>query len=237
MFIKLRVQLPVVGGMIMRLLAYLALLILFSLASANSQTITAGPYNISFNPNTSKNYTIDIMPPLEENNVTTYTTLVDFPDGTRSNIIIFDMKVPVDATIETLKQITYWKELYQIAVHEFLTAYVELGTVDGKEAMIAYGELNNSKKRLLCRYFLDSKKFENSSVAAGYIEVQVVNMVPSNSTEGMDIAKSLLNTIHVEKASRPQSGAIAEAAPDQNIEDYSSAIKNKHDSDERWDLW
>lgn len=192
----------------MRFSAYFTLLILFTIAMAtiamaDSKTITAGPYNISFNPNTTENYTVDIMPPLVESNVTTYTTLAHFPDGTISNIIIFDSKVPVDATMETLKQITYWKELYMVSIREFLTAYVELGTIDGKEAMIAYGELNNSRKRLLCRYFLESKKFENSSVAAGYVEVQVVNMVPSNSTEGMDIAKSLINTIHIEKAPNP----------------------------------
>lgn len=199
----------------MKLLAYLALLIIFSAALADSKTITTGPYNISFNPNTSKNYTVDIMPPLVENNATTYTTLAYFPDGTISNIIIFDLKVPVDATMETLKQITYWKELYMISTREFLTAYVELGTIDGKEAMIAYGELNNSRKRLLCRYFLDSKKFENSSVAAGYVDVQVVNMVPSNSTEGMDIAKSLINTIHIEKAFNPLSGTTPGTPTDQ----------------------
>ena len=57
----------------------------------------------------------------------------------------------------TLKEITYYKELYKISIHEFLTAYVDIGKIDGKDAMIAYAELNNSRQRFLGRYFLVSR--------------------------------------------------------------------------------
>lgn len=60
----------------MRLIVCLMLLALISVASAGPSRITTGTYNITFDLKTPKNYTVEVMPPLEDNNYTSYTALI-----------------------------------------------------------------------------------------------------------------------------------------------------------------
>ena len=70
----------------MRLIACLILLALISVASAGPSRITTGPYNMTFDLNTPKNYTIEVMPPLVDNNYTSYTALINVANETKAGI-------------------------------------------------------------------------------------------------------------------------------------------------------
>jgi hypothetical protein len=68
--------------------------LLISIASADSSRIITGPYDITFDLNTPKNYTVDVMPYLETNNSTVYTVLINVANETKAGIYIWDLKIP-----------------------------------------------------------------------------------------------------------------------------------------------
>lgn len=221
----------------MRLIACLMLLALISVASADPSRITTGPYNITFDLNTPKNYTIEVMPPLVDVNYTSYTALINVANETKAGIYIWDLKTPEDATITTIE------EVYKAYIHDLQNASVETGQIDGKDGIIAYYVDRQNRQTFLCRYWLDSKKIDNSSLYAGSIEVRLYGTMPRNSTEGMDTAGSLINTLHIEKFANPDAEAAKAVAPvvrpapyirvrDQNVEDnYGTALIDEALSD------
>jgi len=186
----------------MRLIVCLMLLALISVASAGPSRITTGQYNITFDLNTPQNYTVEVMPPLEDSNYTSYTALINVANDTKAGIYIWDLKAPEDATITTIE------DVYKAYTHDLQNASVEIGKIDGKDGIIAYYVDQQNRQTFLGRYWLDSKKIDNSSLSAGSIEVRLYGTIPRNSTEGMDIVKSLINTLHIEKFANP----VAEAA-------------------------
>jgi hypothetical protein len=213
---------------IMRLIACLILLLIISVASADSSKITTGPYNITFDLNTPKNYAVEVIAPLEDANYTSYSVVIDVPNETRAGIYIWDLKTPEDATITTVK------EIYNAYTQNLQNSSVEISTIDGKDSIIAYYVDPQDRQAFLSKYWLDSKKIDNSPLAAGSIEVQLLGTMPRNSTEGMVIAKSLINTLHIEKFITPSAEAAKTVAPvvrtapyirvsDQNVENNQGA--------------
>jgi len=201
---------------------------LISVASADSSRITTGPYNITFDLNTTKNYTVEVMPPLADNNYTSYTALINVTNETKAGIYIWDLKAPEDATITTIE------EVYKAYTHDLQNASVKTGKIDEKDGIIAYYVDQQDRQAFLGRYWLDSKKIDNGPLAAGSIEVRLYGTMSRNSTEGMAIARSLINTIHIEKAANPGAEAAktvvsaVRPAPyirvhDQNVEDSHGA--------------
>jgi len=213
---------------ITRLIACLILLLLISVASADSSRITTGPYNITFDLNTPKNYTVEVTAPLEDTNYTSYSVVIDVPNETHAGIYIWDLKTPEDATITTIK------DVYKAYTHGLQNSSVEIGKIDEKDGIIAYYVNPQDRQAFLGRYWLDSKKIDNGPLAAGSIEVQLYGTMPRNSTEGMAIAKSLINTLHIEKFTNPGAEAAKTVAPvvrpasyirvsDQNVENNHGA--------------
>ena len=116
----------------MRLIVCLMLLTLISVASAGPSRITTGQYNITFDLNTPQNYTVEVMPPLEDSNYTSYTALINVANDTKAGIYIWDLKAPEDATIMTIENV------YKAYTHDLQNASVEIGKIDGKDGIIAY---------------------------------------------------------------------------------------------------
>lgn len=143
------------------------MLLLISIASADSSRIITGPYDITFDLNTPKNYTVDVMPYLETNNSTVYTVLINVANETNAGIYIWDLKIPEDATITTIK------EIYKAYTRHIQNSSVEIGKIDGKEGIIAYYVNQQNQQTFLGRYWLDSKKIDNSSLSVGSIEVRL----------------------------------------------------------------
>ncbi len=205
----------------------LVLLALVAAASADPEKLVVGPYNISFDLGTDLNYSVEVLPPLEGNNSTGYTALINVQNETRVGIYINDMKSPADATLETLK------EKFQSSLNSSQNPSVEIGKIDGRDGLITY-YLEPSRDRQIYYYiyWLDSKTPEGSSASTGSIDVRIYGYSPLNSTHGMDIAKSLLNTINITKASEAAMPAsLSEVRPspyirthNQNAEDQQGAV-------------
>lgn len=209
-------------------IACLILLALTSSAFADSSRITTGPYNITFDLNTPKNYTVEVMPPLEENNYTSYAVLINASNETRAGIYIWDLKTLEDANLTTIE------EMYRAKTRDLQNSSVEAGKIDGRDAILAYYVNQQDLQTFMGKYWLDSKKTDGS-LAAGSIEVDLYGTAPRNSTEGLGIVKSLINTLHVEKFSNPVAEAAEAVVPavrpapyirvhDQDVEDNHGAV-------------
>jgi hypothetical protein len=203
-------------------------MLIISIASAESSRITTGPFNITFDLNTPKNYTVEVIAPFKDANYTSYSVLIDVPNETHAGIYIWDLKTPEDATITTIK------DVYKAYTHNIQNSSVEIGKIDEKDGIIAYYINPQGRQAFLGRYWLDSKVIDNGPLAAGSVEVRLYGTMPRNSTEGMAIAKSLINTLHIEKFTNPGVKAAKTVAPvvrpapyirvrDQNVENNRGA--------------
>lgn len=177
----------------MKTLAYLIPLLLISLASAEPSSIITGQYNITFDLNTPMNYTVEVMPPLENNNYTSYSVLVNISSDTKAGIYIFDLKEPEDATITTIA------EKYKAYTHDINNSSVEIGKIDGKDGIIARYVNPQNEQVLQGIYWMDSNKVDKSTLSEGSKEVRFYITIPQNSTDDMAITESLINTLHIEK--------------------------------------
>jgi hypothetical protein len=191
----------------MRLIACLILLAFVSVVSAEPSRIMAGPYNITFDLNTSKNYTVDVASPLSEDNYTSYSVLFNASNETKAGIYIWDLKTPEDATITTKEQI------YKAYTKDLPNASVEIRKIDGKDGIIAYYVNQKNRQVFQGIYWLDSKKIDNTSLYAGSIEVRLYSTMPRNSTEDMAIVKSFINTIHIERITNQSTEAAKTVVP------------------------
>jgi hypothetical protein len=192
------------------------LLILISVVSAEPSRITTGSYNISFDLNTSKNYSVEVMSPLEGNNYTSYAILINASDQIKAGIYIMDSKTPEDATLSTQVSI------YKGYTHDIPNASVEIREIDGKDGFIGYYVDPKNRQAFLGKYWLDSKEVDESSLYQGSIEVKLFGTMPRNSTEGTAIAKSLIDTIHIEKIANQSEQAAKNVVSSIRSEPYIS---------------
>lgn len=164
------------------------------------------------------------MSPHQENNYTSYTALINVLNETKAGIYIWDSKAPADTTITTIEKV------YKEYTHDLQNASVEIGKIDGKDGIIAYYVDQQNRQVFQGVYWLDSKKNDNGPLSTGSIEVRFYGTMPRNSTDGMAIAKSLINTLHIEKFSNIGAEAARTVVPvvppapyirvsNQNVED------------------
>jgi hypothetical protein len=170
-----------------------------SVASAAMEKISAGPYEISFDLNTTENHTVEALGPAETNTSTSYTVMIDFAGKSSCGIYISEMKEPDDATLKSTKNVL------QARVENNPKATVELGTIDGREGVIGFGlPLYNEQLKpienessFMYVYWLDSTKCECGPVYVGKTQVRAVG--PWNSEWDDAVARSLLNSLKITK--------------------------------------
>jgi hypothetical protein len=186
----------------MKLYAIIGLLLALSaisIASAATEKVSAGPYEVSFDLNTTDNHTIEALGPAETNESTGYTVMIDFPGKSSLGIYISEMKEPDDATLKSTKNVL------QARSENNPEATVGIGTIDGREGVIGFGlptydeQLKpvENESTFLYNYWLDSTKCECGPVYVGKIQVRAEG--PWNSDWDDAIAKSLLNSLNVTK--------------------------------------
>jgi hypothetical protein len=150
------------------------------------------------------------MPPFENNNSTSYTTLIEVFDGgdkIRTGIYIDDQLTPEDATLSTLKK------MCELAIRSHNNSSVDIGKIDGKDGLIvSYPNTNQSKQNFFYLYWPDSEKVPGSDVSIGAIKVRVFGSMPANSSHGMAIAEGIRNTLHIEKSEAPSAPGVESAA-------------------------
>ncbi len=186
----------------MKLYAIIGLLLALSaisIASAATEKVSAGPYEVSFDLNTTDNHTIEALGPAETNESTGYTVMIDFPGKSTDGIYISEMKEPDDATLKSAKQVL------QARAEDNSEAKVEIGNIDGREGIIGFGlpiydeQLKpvEDESSFMYIYWLDSTKCECGPVWVGKTQVRAVG--PWNSEWDDAIATSLLNSLNITK--------------------------------------
>ncbi len=184
--------------------AFAMLFMLSTLAFAELVEISAGPYNISFDLNTTMAYNVTLHPEVEDNESSWYYVDIMFDNNTRAAIGVTAYKDWQCAEYPCV----YWENLYLEAAKE--SGEIQNGnasetTIDGKEGYIIRQEIlvpitDRVVNSTIAEYWLDAEEIEGYGLMAAKTEVEMISMLPENLTE------DLLNTIHVEV--NPQSSTL-----------------------------
>jgi len=162
-----------------------------SAASAAPITKITGPYRISFDLNTTLNYTTVLVNPLETPKSFTYKMLIKTNNSTLAQVAIFESKNLTDSTMDIGKLLA---EKEMINLGYFYNLSLANLIIDKKNGFIFTG-LNARKARIfLVYYWTDSQDCQCGPVSVGKTEVEVLSSYPLNET------KNLLISLHVEKA-------------------------------------
>jgi hypothetical protein len=184
----------------MRISAVLAMIFFLAVASAASaatEKISAGPFEVSFDLNTTENHTVEALGPAENNASTGYTVMIDFAGKSTVGIYISKADEAEDATLNSLKEVLASK------LTDDPEASVKIGTIDGKDGVIGFGlpiydenlkQIENESSFEYV-YWLDSEKCECGPVYVGKTQVRVVG--PWSSEWDDAIARSLLDSLKI----------------------------------------
>ncbi|MDD4652267.1 MAG: hypothetical protein PHQ34_08550 [Methanothrix sp.] len=168
-----------------------------SVASAATEKISAGPFEVSFDLNTTENHTVEALGPAETNESTGYTLMIDFAGKSTVGIYISKANEAEDATLNSLK------EVLASRLTDDPEASVEIGAIDGKDGVIGFGLPIYDESLLQIEnetsfeyvYWLDSEKCECGPVYVGKTMVRVVG--PWISEWDDAIARSLLDSLKI----------------------------------------
>jgi hypothetical protein len=181
------------------LLALTLILLLSASASAKPEDISLGPYNVSFDLNTTMNYTIIPHSELEKDDKTS-SFHID---------IIFDNDTRALVGIENYSQWQYagqpctiLKKLVLELDKTYLEGNVSERMIDGKMGEVVsttYARSRDNKvlNSIMAEYWQDSKDVEGYDVPVGRAKVEILAIFPKNLSE------SLLNTLHIEISEQP----------------------------------
>jgi hypothetical protein len=175
------------------ILALTVLLSLLFTASAATENYTNGPYEFSFNMNTSLNHTVEIQKTIETNTSIAYPLLVKTSNNESAMIVLAENKNLADSTPQTEEIIAVREFALRGFNHNNSMKISPNMTIDGKEGFAIMG--NNSKDTRVIKafYWLDSKKCECGPVSVGKTEVALESTYPANITYW------LISSLHAEK--------------------------------------
>jgi hypothetical protein len=168
-----------------------------STASAATENISAGPFEVSFDLNSTENHTVEALGPAKANASTSYTVMIDFAGKSTVGIYISKANEAEDATLPSLKNLLASK------LTADPEASVEIGTIDGKDGVIGFGlpiydenlQKIENETSFEYVYWLDSEKCECGPVYVGKTQVRVVG--PWISEWDDAIARSLLDSLKI----------------------------------------
>ena len=168
-----------------------------SLASADTEKISAGPFEVSFDLNTTENHTVEALGPAETNTSTSYTVMIDFAGKSTVGIYISKVNEMEDATLNSVKNLLASK------VTADPNASVKIGAIDGRDGVIGFGlpmydeklQKIENKTGFEYVYWLDSEKCECGPVYVGKTQVRVIG--PWISEWDDAIARSLLDSLKI----------------------------------------
>ena len=178
-------------------LAMIFFLAAASAASATTEKVSAGSFEVSFDLNTTENHTVEALGPVQTNASTSYTVMIDFAGKSTVGIYISKANEAEDATLNSLKEVLTGK------LTDNPEASVEISTIDGKDGVIGFGlPIYDEKLKKIENetsfeyiYWLDSEKCECGPVYVGKTQVRVIG--PWISEWDDAIARSLLNSLKI----------------------------------------
>jgi hypothetical protein len=187
----------------MKLYAVLGMILFLaaaSVASAATEKISAGPFEVSFDLNTTENHTVEALGPAQTNTSTGYTVMIDFAGKSTVGIYISELNEVDDATLKSLKNVLASK------VTDDPDASVYIGTIDGREGVIGFGlpifdenlQRIENETSFEYVYWLDSEKCECGPVYVGKTQVRAIG--PWISEWDDAVARSLQDSLKITKA-------------------------------------
>jgi len=190
---------------LMRLLLALFIMAMLSFsASAATENATTGPYMVSFDMNTTLNYTVQAIAPYAQEFRTAYPLLIETDNNSRAQITIFEYSKLMDSTPDLWQTINA-QGLSLLGLTN-ITPATEM-TVDGKPAYGLSARDSNNNSRYSANYWLDSTDCNCGPVSVGKINVVIFSAYPLN------ITASILDSMHVELISQSMSGKSLTFAP------------------------
>lgn len=176
----------------MKLMYVLILMVLLaSGASAKTEEISAGPYNVSFDLNTTMQYSVSSN--WDEAN-TTSTVNIKFTNDSQAVIAVINDTVWRCADLTPDLRYLNLALNYEKALGSIVDGTLIERTIDGKPGIVAveiFEKDGNVVNSTIAKYWLDGREIENYNVTVGMTSVEILARFP------MNISESLLNSIQV----------------------------------------
>ena len=176
------------------ILALTMLLSLLSAASAATENYTSGPYEFSFDMNTTLNHSVQIQEILETSTTIVYPLLIKTSDNESASIVLVEYKNLSDSTLDTMELIAARDfEILGYNNNSSLKMAQNL-TIDDKKGFALMGNNSRGKQLMQASYWLDSKDCECGPVSVGRTKVTLTSYYPE------DIFYWFISTLNVEKS-------------------------------------
>jgi hypothetical protein len=170
----------------------LILMVLLALgASAKTEEISVGPYNVSFDLNTTSEYTVSSH--WDDAN-TTSNLNIKFTNDTQAAIAVINETVWKCADLSPDLKYLNLALNFENALGNLMDGNLSESIIDGKPGLVAietYEKDGKVSNTTIAKYWLDSKEIENYNISVGMTKVEILANLPLNLSE------SLLNTIQV----------------------------------------
>ena len=185
-----KIYMPIKVNIVRLILTQALVLMLAFSASASSEKIIAGPYDVSFNINTTQNYDVQPSMPIMESFRTSYPVLIKTNSTTWALIKIIEYKNYTDSTQDLWSTIDL-RGLEKMGLKNI--TYQPNMLIDNKSAFGLTG-LNSKKERLyFASYWLDSKGCDCGPVYIGKTNIGI------ESTYSLNETAELMSSLHVKK--------------------------------------
>lgn len=176
----------------MKLICGLILMILLAAgASAKTEEISSGPYNVSFDLNTTMEYSV--LSQWDEAN-TTSSTNIKFNNSTQAVIVVTNKTVWKCADLSPDLKYLNLALNYEKALGQIVDGALFERTIDGKPGLVVietFEKEGNILNSTIAKYWLDSKEIENYNISVAMTKVEILAKFP------MNLSESLLDTIQV----------------------------------------
>ncbi|MHB8117289.1 MAG: hypothetical protein ACYDHX_00940 [Methanothrix sp.] len=176
----------------MKMMHALILMVLLATgASAKTEEISVGPYNVSFDLNTTMEYSVSSH--WDDANTTSRLN-IKFANDTQAAIAVINETVWECSDLSPDLRYLNLALNYEKAIGTIMDGDLSERIIDGKSGLVAIetyekdGKVFNST---IAKYWLDSKEIENYNISVGMTKVEILAKFP------MNLSENLLNTIQV----------------------------------------
>jgi hypothetical protein len=160
-------------------------------ASAKTEEVSVGPYNASFDLNTTMEYNVSSQ--WDEANTTSRIDIT-FTNDTLATIAVTNATVWKCSDLSSDLRYLNLALNYEKALGTIKDGDLSERTIDGKPGIVAtetYEKDGSVINSTIAKYWLDSKVIENYNISVGMTKVEILAKFPTNLSE------DLLNTIQV----------------------------------------